>query len=519
VVDRSAEAPAPPLDVSWGELSQVALLGTSRRAVPAGVRSGRIGLPDGSNELLLLGAAAAAGAWRAAGPRLAARPDLEIIPSAVDPLPAAPAEATQLLRMVLDGGSHVGDGDALVLRWLERAAAAGYRVGHGELVAVLSWASVGRARRAAAKAVLGVRGAWLGSGHPAWSWALGAGDEVASVDPLVLAARFRDARREERPDLLRQVRAVDPDLGRRLVDEARATDPAPARMALVQAMAPHLSMADEPLLESLLDDRARTVRSEVADLLSRLPNSRYALRMAQRLAPLVHARRRSLEVELPATFDDDAARDAIATDDAPGQRAQARRSIVVGTPLAFWSQLGEQSKLVDRMNDELRADLAVAAIRQADASWAAAIVGRLPQPELMAVWVTGDPAGAATHCAGVLRRAKTAEERYLAVALAAQVPGPWPLTLSRELVALGRAGTDAWSLQPLLALGSRLDAAVLPALDGWLVELQQADHPGGLKVVRSLRHSIDLRNAIDASMPIPTTAPTSARKARPEEKP
>ncbi len=516
VLDRSVRPPPPPVDVSWGELSQVALLGTSRRAVPAGVRSGRVGLPDGPDELLVLGAAAAAGAWRAAGPTLAGWPNLDVTPAGVDPRPAAPADASQLLRMVLDGGTHVGDGDALALRWLERAAAAGYRVGHGELVAVLDWASAAKARRPAARAVIGVRGAWLASGSPAWSWALGADEEVATDDLPAMAARFRTARRDERADLLRQVRATDPDLGRHLLDEARATDPAPARLALVQAMAPHLSMADEPLLEVMLDDRARTVRTGVADLLSRLPDSRYASRMAQRLAPLVQQGRRSIRVELPTTYDDQAARDAIDTDDAPGHRAEARRRIVAGTPLAFWSQLGDdRSKLVGRMDDELCADLVGAACRQADATWAAVLVGRQPDHdlELMALWADADPGGAAVRCTELLRGAASMPARHNAMTLASQVPGPWPPALSRELVAAGRTQDAVW-LQPFLVLGSRLDPAVLPALDAWLDELQQAEHPPALKFVRSLRHSIDLRNAIDASLPTLTTVPSSARGPR-----
>jgi len=512
--NRSAAAKAPPIDVGWADLTQVVLLGTSRRAVPAGVRTGRIGLPDAPDEVLILGAAAASAAWRAAGPRLAVRPDVDLEPAAEDPRPAAPSEASQLLRLVLEGGARVGDADSLVLRWLERAAAAGYRVGHGELVPVLTWASVATGRRGPAKAAIGVRGAWLAA-EPAWSWAVGADDVVPTDVPEAIAARFRDGRRDERPDLLRQARAVDPGLGRQLLDEARATDPAPARLALVQAMSDHLSVEDEPLLEAMLDDRAASVRNEVADLLSRLPDSRYARRMAQRLAPLVESGRRSLAVALPTAFDDQAARDAIDTADGPGKRAEARRRIVVGTPLAFWSQLDhDPAKVAARVDADLFGDLTVAACRQVNPRWAAALAGRQPRPDLIAVWAGADAAGAAARCIDVLHRASTPEARRTAVGLVSALPGPWSLALSREVIAAARHEPDAWRLQPYLELGPRLDAGVLPALNAWLEEQQRAENPVGLKVISSLRHSIDLRIAIDASLPLPATVPDHVRNPR-----
>jgi hypothetical protein len=509
-VDRSAAAPPPPVDVGWADLTQVALLGTSRRAVPAGVRSGRVGLPDGPDEEVVLGAAAASATWRASGPKLADRPDIDMVPAGDDPRPAAPASAAQLLRMALDGGSHVGGGDALVLQWLERAAAAGYRVGHGELVAVLTWATAAKERRPAARAAIGARGAWLASGQPSWAWAAGADEgAVPAEDRATAVARFRDGRKDERADLLRQVRVLDPDLGRQLLDEARATDAAPARLALVEAMATGLSMADEPLLEAMLDDRAKTVRSAVAELLSRLPDSRYAQRMAGRLVPLVQSSRRSISVDLPMSFDDQAAGDAIDTGDGPGKRAEARRSIVVGTPLSFWSQLADPATVVARADKELCADLAEAAARQADARWAAALIDRLPSFALMSLWAHADPAGAMAGAADLLRRAPQAQALYAAVSLVSAVPGPWTLALSREVVGAAHRDARGWSLDPLVSLGSRLDGGVLPLLDAWLEELRQAENQSGLKAVRSLRHSIDLRAAIDASMPLAdTTTPT-----------
>ena len=48
-----------------------------------------------------------------------------------------------------------------------------------------------------------------------------------------------------------------------------------------------LGLADEPFLESCLDDRARPVREEACRLLDRLPGSARAARMADRLRPFM----------------------------------------------------------------------------------------------------------------------------------------------------------------------------------------------------------------------------------------
>ena len=93
------------------------------------------------------------------------------------------------------------------------------------------------------------------------------------------------------PALLEAVRNADPARGRGLL--ARQLGERTGRRAgdLLAGLAAGLSDDDEPFLEAALDDRSAGVRQVAVDLLGRLPSSRRAARMAERLRPPGHDRR------------------------------------------------------------------------------------------------------------------------------------------------------------------------------------------------------------------------------------
>ena len=86
----------------------------------------------------------------------------------------------------------------------------------------------------------------------------------------------------ERMALLAPLRLADPAAGaraaRRVVEPGRAED----RLMFLDSLRAGLSEADEPFLEQALADRSRNVRSTAAELLSALPVSALAARMAAR---------------------------------------------------------------------------------------------------------------------------------------------------------------------------------------------------------------------------------------------
>src|SRR5262249_35465340 len=66
-----------------------------------------------------------------------------------------------------------------------------------------------------------------------------------------------------------------------LVQSTWAADSADERRRFIEALTERRSMADEPFLESTLDDRSKTVRRAGAALLSRIPGSRLKARLTQ----------------------------------------------------------------------------------------------------------------------------------------------------------------------------------------------------------------------------------------------
>ena len=75
-------------------------------------------------------------------------------------------------------------------------------------------------------------------------------------------------------------RRTDPAGARELLEAEWDTVSAKVRAEAVQALRHSPSLADEPLLERALDDRAKTVREAAARVLDLLPGSARALRTA-----------------------------------------------------------------------------------------------------------------------------------------------------------------------------------------------------------------------------------------------
>jgi hypothetical protein len=115
-------------------------------------------------------------------------------------------------------------------------------------------------------------------------------------------------------------------------------------------------MDDEPFLEGALDDRSKEVRRAAAELLARLPDSRLARRMLERVRPLLSwvsaakprllglrpGQRARLEVALPAECDKAMIRDGV--DPKPpthrrdlGEKAWWLLQLLQAIPPATWS--------------------------------------------------------------------------------------------------------------------------------------------------------------------------------------
>ncbi|GIJ50782.1 hypothetical protein Val02_76680 [Virgisporangium aliadipatigenens] len=458
--DRSLQGP------QWTDVVSAALVGTDRRPVPGGPGA-------------LLDAAAAQGLRMRAGVRAEAGVALpEAAPE--ETVPAAPRAAAVRLAGLLDPVRVAGAARnaetrlELVDEWL----GAGRRA-PGELLPELL--DLGRRHRqlrpALAKAG-GERARWLAVQRDEWRYLLGETDEREIVKGWDLAPIGR------RVGHLSAVRRRDPHLARMQLTTTWDSETAEDRAALLKTFHIGLSRVDEDILERALDDPRREVRVVALDLLARLPDSAYALRMAVRARGCVRVDGARVDVRPPAQCDRSMQRDGV-TARAPagtGQRAWWLEEVLARTPLGTW---GRPETLLDKAIDDewtgvLRRGLGRAAAGQDNSEWAAVMVDRLwsepstsqrPDDRLLleALYEVLPVDLRAERAAAVLRRDPGRATAAGVERLLELCPRPWPRPLAEAAVdALGvliRGGASAWRLAGLTALaGTRLPVSTVDGL-------------------------------------------------------
>lgn len=373
---------------AWDELVAGAVLGTERRPpAPPESADPRVNallaaIDWADAEGALLAGAAALALYREAGRRAARDTEPPPVTAAPETRPRCGAPAGDRLAELLDGHHR-----ALLPEWLRTADARGLRAPEELLPALLELARWQRDLRELVVAVAGERGRWLARINPDWAYAAAAADRPERD--------WATAPRDARPLLLTRLRRADPAVARELLERSWPTEAAADRAALLDALGEGLSMADEPFVEAALDDRRKEVRRAAAGLLTRLPQSRLAGRMADRLRPLVHAEgtaRKRLVADLPAEVDAAMARDGIVAKPpaGDGERAWWLRQLVAAAPLSFWAAWGTPSDVIRLGSRADAAELLLAgwcsaAVTQRDARWAAVLHGATGDPDLVSV--------------------------------------------------------------------------------------------------------------------------------------
>lgn len=490
------EASATP----WEDLVTAALLGTDRRPPPVPTQ-------DKDAPTALLDAAAVQTVRRRAGlsPAPAATPPE---PAADDPRPLVPPSARRRLATLLTDHPGAGSGGRrgavpdlmeLLPQWLALANDRGFAAPPELLPALLNAARGRTDLRPQALAFAGPRALWLARLNPDWKFALrstpGGGvalpapEETAQVRQLWEEGLFA-----ERVALLGAVRAHDPAAARDLLASTWSTERAEDRLMFLDSLRTHLRGADEPFLEQALTDRSRNVRATAAELLSALPTSALARRMADRAASCVaidHAQGTknmpTLTVEAPHECDAGMERDGV-TPKPPagrGERSWWLGQLVEATPLDTWpDRLGGRPPaeivalpVADDWQGELHAAWCRAAVRQRDAIWSRALLGSPSSPD------AAGPGAASLAERAKLLAALPAVERadWVAAFIAThglseafQLLGvcalPWSEALGRAVVdALNiarDAGSYPWSFSGVMGLAERcLDPAEAVRLD------------------------------------------------------
>jgi hypothetical protein len=396
---------------AWEDLVGTALLGTRRRtldlaAQPAAVRELTADRADPAEQLLA--AAAVLTTYRRAGRR--PLHDVRPLPvAAPDERAFVPPLARERLARLL-AASHPD----LLLEWLGIVAGTDYRIPPETLPVLAEAARTKAALRAPLVAVAGPVGAWLGQRNPDWAFLSAPPEESGDV--------WQYGSLAQRRRWLATKLAEDPDAAREALTASWKSEPADVRADFLGLLAGHVRADDEEFLEAALADRAASVREQAADLLGRLPGTRYGQGMADRLRPLVRRRGRILEISVPQ-----------------GERGDGTvrlRTLVAAAPLAFWSEFGPPAEVV-RMTVEgcppgvLRDSWATAALRQRDATWAQALIGADPggrtTPPLLGVLSPASQAAAIGHLVGRLPVESFAR-------LVHELPRPWTKELGTALL-------------------------------------------------------------------------------------
>lgn len=286
---------------------------------------------DAERRLLL--AAGAEAIYRLAG-YVAAPTGEPPSPAPEESLPACSPAAALLLRLVM-----VGPHEDLLPEGLDHLRRAGLRLPF-ELLPL----ALGRREpelRAALLSVIGERGRWLSGFNRAWAWASEVpGDRSAEI-PADAETVWQEGSAGQRIALLLQLRAVDAARAKEWVTAVWKQEKANFRQDMLRTLAVGLSLDDEPLLESALDDRAAGVRTAAAELLARLPASAYSARMIARADVLLAlGADGKLDARPPKALPDGATRDGIAEKPprGTGERAWWLGQILSRVPPSHWTE-------------------------------------------------------------------------------------------------------------------------------------------------------------------------------------
>lgn len=228
--------------------------------------------------------------------------------------------------------------EPLLVEALDRLRRSGQTLAPTLLPALLEGRSA--AVREAALTVLGERGRWLSQFNPDWRWAASPWQHDGDKAPAEMEALWQEGAQAQRVEVLRRLRAMRPDQAREWLTTVWKREKADVRADLLKTLQIGLSLEDEPLLESALDDRAAAVREVARELLASLPGSAFSRRMRERAEQMLTFSHDALDAKPPISLPADWQRDAIGQGNLSvrGERATWLATILSMVPCAAWSQ-------------------------------------------------------------------------------------------------------------------------------------------------------------------------------------
>jgi hypothetical protein len=250
----------------------------------------------------------------------------QAVPAAKDVREEIPQAARERLQQLFAQQTD------LIPEWLELANNAGFRVPHQDVISLLDYGRQHLEQRQNVLPLLDSRGRWLAQQNPHWAWAMG---DTSSLENSL--ETWEIGSKAARVLALQTIRENNPEQARILLEQVWKSEPADERKSFLSELENKLSQADEPFLESCLDDRSKEVKSIAALLLSRIKNSAYNLRMANRAKQLLQNGKKGIEIILPE-WTNDLSRDGI--EKTPphgiGEKTHWWQSIIGRAPIEIW---------------------------------------------------------------------------------------------------------------------------------------------------------------------------------------
>jgi Family of unknown function (DUF5691) len=322
----------------------------------------------------LLSAAAAVRLAQKAG-RVPVVPDFEAVsPFPPKDLPVCGEDAAHSLQRML-----AGEFLEVMPEWLAAVTAARLRVPPEYLPDLLNWGNRHPQWKLPILEVLGDRGRWLAAQNPDWQYA------EASIDRSI----WETGTSAMRLWVLQLLRNRDPDRAREWVSSTWKQDKAPDRAAFLATFKMRLSLAEESLLESALDDKSKQVRAIAADLLTRMPESQLTYRAIDRISTVMRiVTQPSLQIEviLPNECSEMALRDGIVPQSSSGMEEKAGwlMQMLGQVPPSVWTREASPGELLSvAAGSEWYAAFlqgwSIAAERHQNIEWAEALLTVLPK--------------------------------------------------------------------------------------------------------------------------------------------
>lgn len=428
-----------------------ALVGSSRAAVeealPDTAPEGRLvgGLDDTSAQQRLLLAAGARSVYRLAG-YTPERVDVPLEPAPAETKTICPPNVAQLLHELFPKGDVYLQQEAL-----ERMIAAGMILPPEMLPLVLDVERT--VHRALVAQVAGERGAWLARFNSDWQWT---SDELKHHFEDIAdraEAIWRDGSPADRLQALAHWRATDPEKARQEIAGAWRREKAEYRFQMLAKLAPVPLAADEPLLETALDDRATNVRNLAQRLLARIPGSAYSQRAIARADSLLSMGRKKLTATLPEAYEKSWERDGVERKPRQGMDEAAwwLVQIIALTPPAHWVERFGRSpaELIAALSGDHFAEIlegwADATERYRAEDWAPAFLDLWRQrsdrrsaleyiPTLSLPFLFLPRAQLEAVALGILRQGETKTDPTW-IKVAAALPQPWSVEVARAWIA------------------------------------------------------------------------------------